>query len=1048
MKRWIVFIFIAIGGLQVCAQENEIQPWMLKLAELTHQLTEAENDAQLEALLHQKTKLLDSVYTHYDKRSYNDGVYPGLCLCLIDLYISIKDGKSAARIFTNALRRIKNKNYALEFNIQQIRIHILNGDIDRAESLYQDVRPQIEEVLQLFAKKSESIDLCNIICSYYNAQLELTNHYIYALNNYQENQQYEIGKNVLGEKEDLFTNSFFDFRTLQKINHIAEKYGLPGLDLTSDAKVFYYQQMGFFCMKTGQYTEASSYYYIAESYCDKDDINSRYSIAHTYLLFARHLAQIGNYQKADDYYARCINICADLDDKDSLDLMNYAGMELAEIKARCGQFEEANDYISMLLDYYGRKDMIATVDFINLLWHYDAVLSIERRYEECCDICNEALNILPKVKDIDQNRYKVHFNNGLAASLSHLHKYEEAIKVLNDIPYKYYTSNTYFTKAIIQYGMKMYDDAINSLNECLNCEDKDAPLDNRLSVYSALLVTAIDANKQIDVHEIADLFIALFANISEISTSSDKHYLIPVYQIYYEIFLLYCRHFNVDMDVAYNLALCFKGAILQSEADMQNKILSSNDDCLISRYNQIKQLERQITHSVDNQEIQKLKSQVDDIEKELIYELNNNAEVKKTTINWATIKARLANNEVAIEFVNYMDSRKSSEYAALILRKDWDAPKMVVLCDEDKLKSLVKLCPGNEKWRSAYSEKELIRQYYKNGSDMIWSKLGLYLNEGDKVYFSPAGLLHQINIDVLQDENGRLANEKYELHRVSSTRELCIDHPKIEHTSAVLYGGLTYNMDSTALLAQSRTYSRTDDYMAVRGFVRDSTQQRGNWGSLNAAEDEVRDISAKLNQHQIKTTKYTHTAGTEESFKSLSGKKTPIIHLATHGFFYTNEGAQKKTYFERLNADPRQSRPDNSLKRSGLILAGAQLAWDGKPIPDSVEDGILLAEEIATMDLSGTDLIVLSACQTGLGEITSEGVFGLQRAFKKAGVQTLIMSLWKVDDNATQLMMTTFYDAWLAGKSKHEAFAIAQRTVRNTKGYENPYYWASFILLD
>lgn len=141
-------------------------------------------------------------------------------------------------------------------------------------------------------------------------------------------------------------------------------------------------------------------------------------------------------------------------------------------------------------------------------------------------------------------------------------------------------------------------------------------------------------------------------------------------------------------------------------------------------------------------------------------------------------------------------------------------------------------------------------------------------------------------------------------------------------------------------------------------------------------------------------------------------------------------------------------KPDNSLKRTGLILAGGQKAWLGEAIPDNVEDGILLAEEIASMDLTGTDLVVLSACETGLGEITSEGVFGLQRAFKKAGVQTLIMSLWKVDDGATSLFMQTFYKHWFEGETKHEAFAAAQKTVRENKDYSNPYYWAGFIMLD
>jgi CHAT domain-containing protein len=100
------------------------------------------------------------------------------------------------------------------------------------------------------------------------------------------------------------------------------------------------------------------------------------------------------------------------------------------------------------------------------------------------------------------------------------------------------------------------------------------------------------------------------------------------------------------------------------------------------------------------------------------------------------------------------------------------------------------------------------------------------------------------------------------------------------------------------------------------------------------------------------------------------------------------------------------------------------------------------------MDLQQTDIVVLSACETGLGDISGDGVFGLQRAFKQAGVKTLIMSLWKVDDAATELMMKTFYDNLLSGKSKRESFALAQQVVRESKNYSNPYYWAGFIMLD
>ena len=134
------------------------------------------------------------------------------------------------------------------------------------------------------------------------------------------------------------------------------------------------------------------------------------------------------------------------------------------------------------------------------------------------------------------------------------------------------------------------------------------------------------------------------------------------------------------------------------------------------------------------------------------------------------------------------------------------------------------------------------------------------------------------------------------------------------------------------------------------------------------------------------------------------------------------------------------------LLRSGLILSGGNSAWLGKEVPEGIEDGVLTALEISTMNLSGTDMVVMSACETGLGDITSDGVFGLQRAFKMAGVQTLVMSLWKVDDNATSLMMQTFYEHLLSGMSKREAFSLAQTAVRAK--YLDPYYWAGFVMLD
>ena len=145
---------------------------------------------------------------------------------------------------------------------------------------------------------------------------------------------------------------------------------------------------------------------------------------------------------------------------------------------------------------------------------------------------------------------------------------------------------------------------------------------------------------------------------------------------------------------------------------------------------------------------------------------------------------------------------------------------------------------------------------------------------------------------------------------------------------------------------------------------------------------------------------------------------------------------------------------DKALTRSGLYFAGVNTTLSGEEMPDYLDDGILTAQEISELDLRGTDLVVLSACQTGLGDLKGDGVFGLQRGFKKAGVRSILMSLWKVDDNATELLMVEFYRNYFSGVSKTQSLKNAQKFVRDysdTEGnklYENPYYWAGFVLLD
>ena len=200
---------------------------------------------------------------------------------------------------------------------------------------------------------------------------------------------------------------------------------------------------------------------------------------------------------------------------------------------------------------------------------------------------------------------------------------------------------------------------------------------------------------------------------------------------------------------------------------------------------------------------------------------------------------------------------------------------------------------------------------------------------------------------------------------------------------------------------------------------------------LPATLTEAQGIYSTIYQHPFtKCTVITGNEATENSFKQLSGRKAQLIHIATHGVF-----------------EKREEKPSDILSMCGLCFTGANSVLN-EDFFDSSIDGILTAKEISDMDLNGLELIVLSACETGLGDISYDGVLGLQRGLKKAGAKAILMSLWKVDDEATCLLMTEFYRNWVGGMKKTEALEKAKKKAREIPKWSAPYYWSSFILLD
>lgn len=180
-----------------------------------------------------------------------------------------------------------------------------------------------------------------------------------------------------------------------------------------------------------------------------------------------------------------------------------------------------------------------------------------------------------------------------------------------------------------------------------------------------------------------------------------------------------------------------------------------------------------------------------------------------------------------------------------------------------------------------------------------------------------------------------------------------------------------------------------------------------------------------------------------------------LLHIATHGFYFEEDEIYDKVMenpnrykFLSYRLLQKPTVETLAMRGSGLLFSGANVSLGGQKLPNGFEDGILTAEETSLINLESVDLTVLSACETGLGALSGDGVFGLQRGFKLAGVNSILMSLWEVDDKATSLLMKEFYKNYLQGKTKIQSLKSAQEYLRVMTKYSDPVYWAAWIFLD
>lgn len=344
--------------------------------------------------------------------------------------------------------------------------------------------------------------------------------------------------------------------------------------------------------------------------------------------------------------------------------------------------------------------------------------------------------------------------------------------------------------------------------------------------------------------------------------------------------------------------------------------------------------------------------------------------------------------------------------------------------------------------------------------ELVFEPLTAALGDTKRLLLAPDRALHMVPFAALVDSEGQYLIESLQIGYLSTGRDLLRTF-KETGRSTVVFAGPNYDLllaDRATKAQELRDMDAPAFALASRG--EDPELRSMRWKHLAGAELEADDV-----QEAVKSTDYgpvelhVGDSALEELFKNVHSPR--ILHVATHGFFLQQRDEEDSFASSTAPADDRYaaavgfSRLRNSadpLLRSGIVLAGANDFISSGETTADVEDGWVTAAEIAMLDLSGTEMVVLSACESGLGEIsTREGVFGLRRSFFHAGARALVTSLFKVPDNETRLLMQRFYQELAAGKSKLDALREAQLSViqrrRETNEAAHPFFWASFVLV-
>ena len=494
------------------------------------------------------------------------------------------------------------------------------------------------------------------------------------------------------------------------------------------------------------------------------------------------------------------------------------------------------------------------------------------------------------------------------------------------------------------------------------------------------------------------------------------------------------------LEEAFQLLVATKGIVLNSTGKARREILASNDARMIATYEEWLKIREMIAKLYNtgtaelkrrNINLDSLENKAKSLEKDLAAKSKSFNEAFNTKLfTWKDLQAKLKDQEALFEITRIQGEKGKAFYVVFIIKKNTkNSPEVLVINNGVELEEALAFYKNSVKFRK--EDKESYATY--------WKPFEPFLKDVKKVYFSADGVFTQINpATLLNTETQKYVLEQYHIALLTSAKDLLQAKASTTPTGkAVLIGNPSYQIQG---IADTRNVLDLDNQDSF--WLRNSI-----FASLPATQTEIESIEKNLqNAKGLKIRKILEKDATEANVKNELNQ-VQLLHIATHGFFipskYDDETKGKIISLDNENNDEAQ---DDPMLRSGLVFAGVTDYFRSEKRNQNEEDGILTAYEVMNQKLDNTALVVLSACETGLGKVQAgEGVYGLQRAFKIAGTQSLMMSLWKVDDAATQELMQSFYEEWIKSNDKVKSFEKAQSKLKEK--YKHPYYWGAFVLI-